>query len=1726
MPEFKIRTPDGRVVTVSGPNRAGAMAFAMQNDKAPAPIVDPSEIVAPPTGNRSLAKSFKYGELNNRANMAEYLGGLNRTLEDGPIGQTMDFFNDKVANPVRSLFGYDPVDRADITEANTNMQNLRAANMRKESADLNYTPMTRHDIDGVGTGIRYGLEKVAESGDGMLLGLAAKPFMFLMGAGEVNNNLKDIEDLDEETRIKYASGAGVIVGALERIGLGVLVRGMPPALIGKLGTKGIVDLINKHLPGRIATRAVAGFLGEAGTETAQEITSIVTEDYAGKEFEGPSINNNFLGEKRDRITEAGVAGGFAGGTIRTTTGAATDLAGAANKVWAQNLDKNETSYNGAAADLARMLRMISEQEGLKLSDVKTQGGAKKTLEAAHEEISGQINELVKNDVVKNRINPKNAETLDELLNIYAAATTAIRQGKNKVKSTVSTKNETAILGLIGPETMEAQKLKNLFAQGNVLTDLFADGTKGGISQFTDFLNPFQNDGSGGFNVYRGLNVLGGVAGASQFGALPTAGIVVGGRAVDAVTGRRSKIKYFVKKMEKKQGQDAPSGPSIIEQAAQQRRFDAAQLISDAEAKAAQKEADNLRESLIAGETNNAGASMSPLGTLVYGTGLDAQDINVVAEELRQKYPPDSPEPVSVAVNEVLDVIDKSTQGQQLQIPALTQTIRLINDHLNSNSTQVTRIALPDDPLARQNAQRANKGPNPDALQQPVVPETPDIDTQSAPVPVQGGNVATSPENYQAGKQANIDLAANLQTQVNRDTSLSKENASALNAVLEIVRTESTPFADMQEMQQELLGHFEVPQDAVDKYFTPYLARAERQNRRRSILQQAQDAQDPNIVESRAAPLPPPPPQDLGVPTDGPALQQYVNPLELTQPQIDTTNLELMPSQSEVNSMKEGTYKPAKKRTLVQFAQMLNDRWQAATGRTAPFENTPENVDQIAKLMATEAANALQKDSTAIGWYDRKLKAAKAVVSLVDPRVTQSPEAEVAFDFALAVTSNGQAVADNFKYALEVFQGFMDTGLMPTDTWIKGGERNEGMVDAFSFFNAYNASGSNLPIQAFLDQDFMVNELTAYIASFNERNGTKVSVPSSEAATETVKGSYIIGPKIGQGFYQNIRGNYDPLTMDIWWMRMWNRLTGRPFEDEKDLPVNRAKIREELKVADDLGKRLVKETLKDMNIKRSDLKDDGTLDTFVSRLDKRYQSFYRKFQKENKKAKPPKPQLFKSTGTMVKNMVPQLQGQPKNAGERKYMRVVTAAAIAKLKENGIDISTADFQALMWYPEKQLFRQGGVAPGRGADNDYLDAAKILAEERGISNEQIEQALPAPDRSGAINNISGTSGQDGRFPTGPNRPSNPEESAGPILSAGLPNRSAEPAQRNPLSRQVTPPEIKQYTNTTKTALIGKKGSPQEQGIQTLDEAIAFAQGLGMTVRLYNSQQAVAQAMEESSSSTPNADTKAFFVRAGKKGAEGTVFAMRPSATQNDGTRVSDLESLVAVLHEISHGITLGPMDGQSLQRRDVKFTNPITGQPDVAPPGSFVHSALGPLLEGRGDPDIMAVIDNLQANVEVFTSNDPAQRIALRQLKDVSRYQQKWHQNLALEYNTGVLSADQARNKMAEANRDLDNYTNYVQEARELAVDPMIVYLLNPALAKKIMPKTAALIRDEFKKAQNPGVQFFAHPLAMVVAAVMAMVARGTAEEEDEKKQMQMAMTGALSNKPPPPGVLSAA
>ena len=480
-----------------------------------------------------------------------------------------------------------------------------------------------------------------------------------------------------------------------------------------------------------------------------------------------------------------------------------------------------------------------------------------------------------------------------------------------------------------------------------------------------------------------------------------------------------------------------------------------------------------------------------------------------------------------------------------------------------------------------------------------------------------------------------------------------------------------------------------------------------------------------------------------------------------------TNTDLLPTPEELDQMKKDTYQPEQKRSLVEAAQLLQDRWEAATGRTEQFEYTSENIGILSDMLASEALVALENDSNAIGWYDRKIKTAKEVMRLVEPKIMASPENEAVFDFVLAVTSNGQAVVDNFELATEMFRFYERKGRLPSSKkeFNKGGERNKAMLEAFNFHNAYLASGQNQALQDFLDNDFTVKELKEVANQFNEAVGFKaMKIPSAEGANVVVKGSYVLGPKIGQGFYQNIRGNYDPLTMDIWWMRMWNRAVGRPFKvplTDSQREERRVEIAGLLKKSGGLPKQLVNEVLKGQDQPLTEITQDPDLfDQFIRDLNSRYQRFFKDY-KEEKGVNHDKPVIFQKVGTYVKNLSDQLQATPKGVVERAYMRTVVEAARERLAEAGFDITTADFQALMWYPEKQLFRALGVQPGRGSDNDYLDAAEILADKEGVPRGKVEKALRDADRKRTVDGQSSARGQDGSIRTDASRPDSQEES-----------------------------------------------------------------------------------------------------------------------------------------------------------------------------------------------------------------------------------------------------------------------------------------------------------------------------------------------------------------------------
>jgi hypothetical protein len=214
----------------------------------------------------------------------------------------------------------------------------------------------------------------------------------------------------------------------------------------------------------------------------------------------------------------------------------------------------ETSQ--AASDVSALLQRVADENGYNLKDIDSSSkkGADQALAGARSELVEQVKGAVKELKRKGQY-----EALSS--NDQAIFDSAVAQSNGKVAATVTKKNFDFMQDRFG-NTSEGQVLLNAFRRSNVLTEVYAGGLKGGVSKFTDMFNPLPSIG-------RAYNPAGMVAGNINTGAaLATGGgslaaqipLVVGGRAIDAVTGRRSKVNRFVKKNRKGDGLADPTAP--------------------------------------------------------------------------------------------------------------------------------------------------------------------------------------------------------------------------------------------------------------------------------------------------------------------------------------------------------------------------------------------------------------------------------------------------------------------------------------------------------------------------------------------------------------------------------------------------------------------------------------------------------------------------------------------------------------------------------------------------------------------------------------------------------------------------------------------------------------------------------------------------------------------------------------------------------------------------------------------------------------------------------------------------------------------------------------------------------------------------------------------------------------------------------------------------------------
>ena len=1592
------------------------------------------------------------------------------------IGSQVPVLN-KVTDPVaKSLMNAGEwVDDALLSDYQKNMNADMANAIAKSAMQLGPDATISDHIDNMTSQGGASADFIMKN-PGQALILTSQALPYLVGGGIIGRGIKMLlgrgigaatAGAIGEGSIAAGAVTGDIIRQLEAEGiegytpdrLAALPAGVLTAIIGRMGAK-----VNQKLGGTdVDTLIAGGGTGSATRGLSPKGAVIGGAVELGEEFVQSAQEQAFtnIGTGDPISAEVGssaVQGAVAGFGMGSVIGS--------NVFNRDGSPRNPTdlqiAQRAAAGDVARSLRKTAEDNEYNLGDIDpTSGfGAKQALEDYRRtQVTGIVN-LVKS--LKSQLNPKQAQTLEQLLQDYVPAEAGITASKRKVSAKVTTDQFDAVKRLVAG-TQEGDTLLQELQKSNIVTDLFKDGMKGGVSKFTDLFNPLMTGGQSYDPTRVGNVVVGGLPLLSTGGAslVPQAAIVLGGQAIDKVLGgkggtRRKSVERFIKLNEGNDGLGRPTGPSLIAQAQQAGR----QEEQEAESSAALKEAVRRFRS----ERGGPEPDSAPLGMLYMGTGLDRSGLEQLLPHLEQHYG-DRPE-----VTELINQTRRNLAGENNQITGLTDWISILNSVLSSDAAiDGLRISEPDGSDARNQRRSAGFGPS----------------TAQA----SAGTSQQQPQGRSAAVQQGIDdnraQLEKLRQGLAANTSLTPAERGRLLTALDTLEYNlgSDPAVAAMDVVSRLKSDG-ISESLINRHIMPYVERVLRQQAR-SGRQQPPSTSGTDLAF------------DEDFDASKPALAAETNPFNLSQNDLDATNVRIAATEAESAEMRADTFKPKKKRTLVDAAQYLQDRWEKATGRTTPFENTPENIDRLAAMMATEAYMALQKPNNAIGWYDRKIKAAKAIMSLIDPRITATTQNEHAFDFALAVTSNGVAVEMNFKYAHEVFEHYMNTGEMPASTFNKGGERNQAMVDAFVFFNAYQNSGRNYPLETFLSDEFTVRDLNEFVAEFNTQYGTSISVPSSEAIDAVVYGSFIFGPKIGQGFYQNIRGNYDPLTMDIWWMRMWNRFVGRPFLTTKDegLMTERRKEIHTIMVeaskakGNTLEKRIIAKSLKDLGETKRGLRGDKVrFDRVIERMHRNYQSYFAAHKKKHGvNHKKPKNYIFTKAKTYYENTVPQLQAMPAS-GERPYMRQVTKAAIAKLQEKGIDISTADMQALMWYPEKLLFRKLGVQKGQGSDNDYQDAAEILAKRKGITDAEIQRVLQAPrsdaNRRDAFDSEPDTQGAYGRGNRQADRYGNSQQGQESIdqdlaqqgNTGVLATPPAPPQQQSPFnmkslvnkmlgSQPATPDQVKAQLPFVRPAFeIGKAGTKYADGIQDIDAALQLSKALNVSVRLFDSQQEMFDDMGRPL--TENARG----IRGAYSDIGRTVWGMNAGAQAETLGDVNDLYALTTVLHELGHAVA-----------KDSGFESVIERMMQDS-------SEYSDSVRKR----VYKEIDNIQKNIDLYVENNPKQRRPVRR----------------------IMAALQARKNDPTQTPRVNRFLDYINQADERAVDPVLLYFVNPRLAKAVAPTTSQLVKENLNASGNSDLKLHAYPFATIVAVVLAMMLNGRAEEEEEEEQRQQMPAGALS------------
>ena len=209
-----------------------------------------------------------------------------------------------------------------------------------------------------------------ESIPSVLAALTGYGGIALFGASVAGNKFdEELEKNPKATTLNLASNA-LLSGATEA-GFELVTRGILKKagfINGQMGAKAAKEFLNQSA-GNIAKKVGLGYLGEAGSEAATELTQTINDAYGFLgtgigEIEGRADDNlvKTVSNNMNNIIDAGIIGGFMGGTISTVgqLGNQTAVRNRAEEILAPEVQKEEIKR--ATKNISRLTKDLENTE--------------------------------------------------------------------------------------------------------------------------------------------------------------------------------------------------------------------------------------------------------------------------------------------------------------------------------------------------------------------------------------------------------------------------------------------------------------------------------------------------------------------------------------------------------------------------------------------------------------------------------------------------------------------------------------------------------------------------------------------------------------------------------------------------------------------------------------------------------------------------------------------------------------------------------------------------------------------------------------------------------------------------------------------------------------------------------------------------------------------------------------------------------------------------------------------------------------------------------------------------------------------------------------------------------------------------------------------------------------------------------------------------------------------